>query len=82
MLTYRSGIRATLWIGAVFAVVCLLALGLWGVLALAGDRSGAVVARVLSLVCGIVVGLDLVVLVVLLARLQLLALEADESDLS
>ncbi len=82
MLTYRSGIRATLWIGAVFAVVCLLALGLWGVLALAGDRSGAVVARVLSLVCGIVVGLDLVVLVVLLARLQLLAFEADESDLS
>jgi hypothetical protein len=82
VLTYRSGIRATLWIGAIFAGLCLLALGLWGLLALAGDRSGAVVARVLSLVCGIVVGLDLVVLVVLLARLQLLALEADESDLS
>ncbi len=82
MLGYRNGIRATLWIGAVFAVVCGLALCLWGVLALAGDFSGAVVARVLALISGIVVGLNVVVLVVMLARLQLQALESEESELS
>lgn len=82
MLSYRTGIRATLWIGAVFAVVCGLALCLWGVLALAGDESGAVVARVLALISGIVVGLNVVVLVVLLARLQLQTLESEESELS
>ena len=82
MLNYQNGIKATLWIGAVFAVVCGLALALWGILLLAGDYTGAVVARVLSLGSGIVVGLNLVVLVVLLARLQLLTLEADESEVS
>ncbi len=81
-MSYRDGIRATLWIGAVFAVVGGLALGLWGILSLAGDHFGAVVARVLAIVSGIVVALNLVVLVVLLARLQLQALESEESELS
>ena len=80
MLSYRNAIRATLWIGGVFAVLCGLSLCLWGLLAIAGDRSGAVVARVLSLVSGILVGLNLVVLVVMLARLQLLAFQTDESE--
>ena len=82
VVNYRNAIRATLWIGGVFAVVCGLALCLWALLALAGDFSGAVVARVLALVSGIVVALNLVVLVVLLARLQLQMLESEESDLS
>ncbi|MES2790971.1 MAG: hypothetical protein V4719_15270 [Planctomycetota bacterium] len=76
----RNGIRATLWIAAVFAVLCGLSVALWGTLSLAGDNAGAVVARVLSLVCGIVLGLDLAALVVLLARIQLVMLEADESS--
>ena len=80
MLSYRNAIRATLWIGGVFAVLCGFSLCLWGLLAIAGDRSGAVVARVLSLVSGILVGLNLVVLVVMLARLQLLAFQTDESE--
>lgn len=78
MINYRKGIRATLWIGAIFGMLCGVALSLWGILALAGDHSGAVVARVLSLVCGIAAGLDLVVLVVLLARLQLTMLDTEE----
>lgn len=78
VINYRNGIRATLWVGAIFGILTGLALGLWGVLSLAGDYSGAVVARVLSLVCGIAAGADLVVLLVMLARLQLTMLEADE----
>ncbi len=78
MINYRNGVRATLWVGAIFGLLTGLALGLWGILALVGDDSGAVVARVLSLVCGIAAGLDLVVLVVLLARLQLTMLEGEE----
>ena len=77
-MSYRKGIRATLWIGAIFGVLCSLSLGLWGILALAGDQSGSVVARVVSLICGIAAGLDLVVLVVLLARLQLTMLDTEE----
>lgn len=78
VINYRKGIRASLWIGAIFGMLCGVALSLWGILALAGDLSGAVVARVLSLVCGIAAGLDLVVLVVLLARLQLTMLDTEE----
>lgn len=80
MLSYRNGIRATLWIGGVFAVLLGLTLALWGTLALAGDHGGAVVARVLALLCGIAGGLDLIVLVVLLARLQLTMLEGEEPE--
>lgn len=79
MINYRFAIRTTLWMGGVFAVLCGLTLGLWGVLSLAGDQGGAVVARVLSLVCGIVTGLSVTGLVVLLAKLQLELLDAEES---
>ena len=78
MINYRNGIRSALWIGGVFAVLGGLSLCLWGVLLLAGDRDGAVVARVLSIVCGIVTALTVTGLVVLLAKLQLDLLETEE----
>lgn len=80
MLSYRNGIRATLWIGALFGGLTLLGLTLWGILALAGDESGAVVARVLALVCGVAAAIDLIALLVLLARLQLTLLAAEDLE--
>lgn len=77
---YRKGILIILWTAGISGVLLLISLILWGLLSLLGDLSGAVVARVITLLLAMVTGLDLIALVLLLARLQLVLL--NEEDLA
>lgn len=79
MVKYRNGIRVGLWLLAVLGGLAGVSLIVWGLLSALGDESGAVVARVLVLVWGSAVLLDLLGLVALLACIQLKTLERDRS---
>ena len=69
-----------MWTLVVSGGMFLVSMVLWGLLSLLGDVSGALVARVISLLFGIVTGLGLFALVILLGRLQLIMLESEEME--
>ncbi|MDB5386939.1 MAG: hypothetical protein JWM11_2585 [Planctomycetaceae bacterium] len=72
-----NGLRIGLWLLAVFGGLTGVSLVIWGLLASLGDTSGALVARVLTLVWLSALLVDLVGLVALLTCIQLDMLERD-----
>lgn len=70
-MKYRPYIVKSLWAAGLLLIVLVAAGGVWGLLAVVGDESGAAGAKAIALVtlaCSI---LNFIVLVVLLALTQL-----------
>jgi hypothetical protein len=63
----RASMRGVLWSEAAVAVVLLLTLILWGLLAALGDQSGAAAAQMLVIAGGVGLGMLQILLVHLLA---------------
>lgn len=61
-------LRRLLWILWALALVLVTSCGLWGVLSAAGDLTGSLAARWMTLGSSVLLGIDIVAMVVILAR--------------